>query len=310
MKKRKTKFGLLGLLLAPALLTGCPIYVDSWEVLDSGSSWGSPDVVIVGETTPAWIDIDRPKISSKKGARNPIIQSYTANITQVQPGQPITFTVVAHDPEDQPLQYNWSATGGTLSGNTGQIVSWDPPEKAGIYTVSVIVSNARGGATTGALNLTVKASTQAPAVPAATPVPTPSPAASVTPVPAASVTPAPTPVQTPTPPPSPAPTAAPSATPQPAAEEPATLMGTVHDDAGLLAGAEVLLTSGDPKVPFEAKVTTGADGKFKFEQVPPNVRLVLSARKAGYGEKLRTIMALSGTETAFDFDGTFALQKL
>lgn len=299
MKTRKTKLGLLGLLLAPALLTGCPIYVDSWEVYDStGGSYGSPDVVIVGEPSGAWIDIDRPRISSKKGALNPVIQSYTANITQVQPGQPITFTVVAHDPEDKPLQYNWSATGGTLSGNTGQIVSWDPPEKAGIYTVSVIVSNARGGATTGALNLTVKASAPAPATAPPTPAPTPTP----TPAPAATPTPAPTP----------APTAAasPAATPKPTADEPATILGTVHDDAGLLAGAEVLLTSGDPKVPFEAKVTTGADGKFKFDKVPANVRLVLSARKAGYGEKLRTIMALSGTETAFDFDGTFALQKL
>ena len=301
MKIRKTHLRFLGLLLAPALLTGCPIYVDSWEVYDdSGYYGGSPDVVIVGDPTPSWIDIDRPRISSKTGARNPIIQSYTANITQVQPGQPITFTVVAHDPEDQPLQYNWAATGGTLSGNTGQIVSWDPPEKAGIYTVSVIVSNARGGATTGALNLTVKAGgTGLP--PATTPSPTPAPIAVPTAAPTAAPTPQPTtaPVVTPTPTPAPS-----------VDEEPALIRGVVNDDAGPLAGAEVLLTSGDAKVPFEAKVTTGADGTYEFKAVPPNVRLVLSARKAGYGEKLRTITALSGTETAFDFSGTFALQKL
>lgn len=304
MKIRKTKFGFLGLLLAPALLTGCPIYVDSWEVYDdtgiSSGRYGTPDVVIVGEPSSTWIAVDRPKISSKTGARNPIIQSYTANLTQVQPGQPITFTVVAHDPEDQPLQYNWSATGGTLSGNTGQIVSWDPPEKAAIYTVSVIVSNARGGATTGSLNLTVKATT---------PIPTaPTPAATVAPTPAPLSTAAPLPVPTAAPIATPTPT--PAATAAPVAQEPALIRGVVKDDAGPLAGAEVLLTSGDAKVPFEARMTTGADGKYEFKGVPANVRLVLSARKAGYGEKLRTISALSGTETAFDFDGTFALQKL
>jgi hypothetical protein len=304
MQTRKTKFGLLGaLLLAPALLTGCPIYVDSWEVYDDTGSYGrgrSPDVVIVGDPTPTWIDIDRPRISSKTGARNPIIQSYTANITQVEPGQPITFTVVAHDPEDQPLQYNWSATGGTLSGNTGQIISWDPPEKPGIYTVSVIVSNARGGATTGALNLTVKAG--ASPAPAATPepaaTPTPAPVATPTPVPAATPTPtASAPVATPTP--------APNADPAKAA-----ISGVVKDDAGVLAGAEVLLTSGDAQTPFEATFTTGVDGTYRFADVPPGVRPVLSARKAGYGEKLRTITALKGTETVFDFAGTFALSKL
>jgi hypothetical protein len=311
MTTRKTKrLSLLAsLALMPALLTGCPIYVDSWEVTGDGpygSGFGtSPDVVIVGDTT-GWIDIDRPRYTEKKGttALNPVINSFSANITDVKPGQPITFTVVANDPGNQPLQYNWSSTGGTLSTNTGQIISWDPPERAGIYTVQVIVSNARGGATTGSLNLTVKASALTPtSVPSLTPTPV------ATAAPTAVPTPAPTPAPTAAPTVAPAPTPKPSATAKPAVE-PATIAGVVKDDQGPLAGATVLLTSGDPQTPFEETMTTGADGRFLFPKVPPGVRLVLSARKAGYSEKLRTIQALSGTETVFDFAGTFALQKL
>ncbi len=116
-------------------------------------------------------------------ARNPVIQAFTANPGNFVPaGQPITFQVVAHDPADQPLQYNWSATGGTLSATTGQLIVWTPPEKAGTYTVSTMISNARGGATSGHQNLIVQADgsaklTAEPApAPKTEPQPTPQPA--------------------------------------------------------------------------------------------------------------------------------------
>jgi hypothetical protein len=85
--------------------------------------------------------------------------------------------------------------------------------------------------------------------------------------------------------------------------------GVVKDDAGPLAGAEVILTSGDPNTPFSATMTTGADGAYRFANIPAGVRLVISARKTGYTEKLYAFTALKDTETAFSFDGTYALQR-
>jgi len=128
----------------------------------------------VRDTTPTAVSSD---------ARNPVIQAFTANPSNfVEAGQPITFQVVAHDPGNQPLQYNWAATGGTLSTTTGQLVIWNPPTKAGTYTVQTMISNARGGATSGSQNLIVKAdgSINLPGNPAPEPVaakPAPAPVA-------------------------------------------------------------------------------------------------------------------------------------
>ena len=136
------KYGALaGVLVLPAFLAGCPVDI---YTTDYPTHYGSgSSTVIVGSTIPD--DYTRPTYTYGKGSKNPIIQSFTANPTNDVPkGQPITFTVVAHDPNNEVLQFNWSATGGTISSNTGQVVSWMPPEKPGVYTVSVTISNVNG----------------------------------------------------------------------------------------------------------------------------------------------------------------------
>lgn len=100
---------------------------------------------VPGATTPA------------PSANNPQIQALSANPTNVTKGQPITVTIKAADPKQQPLEYTWSATGGTLSTTSGQLVQWTPPTTAGTYTINVLVSNGTGGSTAGSLNLTVDA---------------------------------------------------------------------------------------------------------------------------------------------------------
>ena len=122
------------------------------------------DTVIVAPARRAPAPTPR---AGSSDARNPVIHAFTANPSNFVPaGQPITFQVVAHDPADQPLQFNWASTGGTLSATTGQIVVWSPPEKPGTYTVSTMISNARGGATSGHQNLIVQADGSAKLTPA------------------------------------------------------------------------------------------------------------------------------------------------
>lgn len=165
-----------GLLLLAGLTGGCVLDASIMADLPSGTimtgSGRSGGAIIVSDR-----DDDRIILPSRRGpvivtapardttptavssdARNPVIQSFTANPGNfVEAGQPITFQVVAHDPGNQPLQYNWSSTGGTLSTTSGQLVIWNPPAKAGTYTVSTMISNGRGGATSGSQNLIVKA---------------------------------------------------------------------------------------------------------------------------------------------------------
>ncbi|MNS27168.1 PKD domain protein [compost metagenome] len=167
---------------------------------------------------PPSLDDRQPVFTQGTSGRNPIIQSFTANPSNVTKGQPITFQVVASDPDRNPLQLNWAATDGTLSTNTGQVVSWLPPEKPGVYSVTVTVANGRGGFVTGTQNLTVQANGSAviggkpasppvsetsPTPPELPPLPSPSPRPSVLPSLATIASPTPmasgAPAATPTP---------------------------------------------------------------------------------------------------------------
>lgn len=227
----------------------------------------------------------RPGPTSTQGVANPIIDSFTPAINDVVPGQPIVFTVVAHDPRGRSLQFNWASTGGVLSSTSGRVASWVPPEKPGTYTVTVIISNDQGGVVTGNLNMVVQGA-----------APTPAPATPAPATPAPAVTAAPTPV------PTVAPTQAPVQNP-----ETSGVGGVVKDDTGLVAGATVTLS--DDKG-FSQTRTTGADGRYEFENAPPNTRLVISATKAGYIERIRTIFTLKGARTQWDFEASFALEKI
>ena len=74
----------------------------------------------------------------------PIISSLTPSAESVERGESCTVSCTATDPDDDILTYDWSATGGTVSG-TGNSVTWDAPDTAGTYTVSVTVSDGKDG---------------------------------------------------------------------------------------------------------------------------------------------------------------------
>jgi hypothetical protein len=73
-------------------------------------------------------------------------------VTFSPPGEQISVTryttsdiqCIAEDPDGDELNYVWSATDGTVKGE-GAIVEWIAPSAGGDYTVTVIVSDGRGG---------------------------------------------------------------------------------------------------------------------------------------------------------------------
>ena len=117
-----------------------------------------------------------------------MIESFTAEPSNLVPrGTPVSFQVITNDPTDPMLQLRWSATAGTLSTDTGNVVSWLPPKEPGVYVVSVIVTNRMGGFVTGIQNLTVQpdgATRLVGPIVATPPPPTPAPA----PIPATDTT--------------------------------------------------------------------------------------------------------------------------
>jgi hypothetical protein len=81
-----------------------------------------------------------------KPNNDPVVTAINATPGDNTPlGGTINLSVVASDPDNDPLTFTWSAAGGSLSSNTGSDVVWTAPGAAGTYAVSVTASDGREG---------------------------------------------------------------------------------------------------------------------------------------------------------------------
>jgi outer membrane protein OmpA-like peptidoglycan-associated protein len=77
--------------------------------------------------------------------RPPVISSFTASPATVRAGEKSTLTCTASDPDNDPLTYSYTATGGTVTG-TGPTAQFDSTGlRAGTYTITCHVDDGRGG---------------------------------------------------------------------------------------------------------------------------------------------------------------------
>ena len=73
----------------------------------------------------------------------PTITSLVANADWTTPSGSLQVTCDASDPDGDELSYEWTATGGDISG-TGAVVNWTAPQEVGIYNVTVVVKDGHG----------------------------------------------------------------------------------------------------------------------------------------------------------------------
>lgn len=85
----------------------------------------------------------------------PIIQSVQVNPGSVAANGVVSITVLAVDPDGDPLTYSYIVTGGAING-VGPNVSWTAPSVAGAQSVTVTVSDGKGGTAVGNGSLTVQ----------------------------------------------------------------------------------------------------------------------------------------------------------
>jgi hypothetical protein len=63
-------------------------------------------------------------------------------------------TCTASDPDGDELSYEWTASGGNITG-TGAVVNWTAPEAVDIYDITVVVTDGHGEKATRSMHLSV-----------------------------------------------------------------------------------------------------------------------------------------------------------
>lgn len=84
----------------------------------------------------------------------PIITSLVADSQWVLPSGTLHVTCNASDPDGDKLSYEWSATGGDISGK-GEVATWTAPQTIGTYNLTVVVADGYGGSDTRTLPISV-----------------------------------------------------------------------------------------------------------------------------------------------------------
>ena len=87
----------------------------------------------------------------------PEIISLAADKEWVTPSGNCRVECKAEDPDGDELSYEWSASGGHISG-TGSVVNWTAPERVGLYDITVAVNDGYGGQSTRLLSISVVSS--------------------------------------------------------------------------------------------------------------------------------------------------------
>jgi len=80
----------------------------------------------------------------------PTIVNLTADADWTLPSGSLQVTCNAFDPDGDEISYEWSTTGGDISG-TGAAINWTAPEEVDIYHVTVVVTDSHGTSATKTL---------------------------------------------------------------------------------------------------------------------------------------------------------------
>jgi len=92
--------------------------------------------------------------AEQKGNKPPTISNLEAEYISVYPGGASEIRCVASDPEGDTVQFRWSCTGGSLTGD-GSTVAWEAPNDYGDYHIMVFVKDGTEASTEAVLTISV-----------------------------------------------------------------------------------------------------------------------------------------------------------
>jgi len=131
------------------------------EITGEGATvtWTAPDSVgfydvAVTVTDGRGAEATTTRTIEVRTNKPPIIAGLTADAIWTLPSGSLQVACNASDPDGDGLSYEWTASGGNITG-TGATVNWTAPETVGMYDVTVVVTDGYGGSDTRTLPISV-----------------------------------------------------------------------------------------------------------------------------------------------------------
>ena len=131
-------------------------------------TWTAPDILGTYTITAAVTDGNGSQSTSYLTIdvvtnNPPVIDSLVPDETTLAISESSDIECVASDQDGDDLQYEWSASGGGISGE-GTIVTWTAPDAVDTYTITVVVTDGNGGKVTNSLEISVLANNNPPSI--------------------------------------------------------------------------------------------------------------------------------------------------
>jgi len=112
----------------------------TWIAPDSVGSYNITVTVTDGRGGDLIAHVTDYVIIEVRRNQGPRIESVVADADWSRPSDALQVTCSASDPDDDELDYNWTATDGHIAG-TGAVVNWTAPEQAGRYDITVVTTD-------------------------------------------------------------------------------------------------------------------------------------------------------------------------
>jgi len=122
----------------------------NWTAPDSAGSYNVTVTVTDGRS----VEVMKQVTIKVRANRPPTIASLVADADWTLPSGTLQVTCTASDPDGDELSYEWTATGGDISG-TGAVVNWTAPQEVGVYDITAVVKDGHGSSDTRTLCVSV-----------------------------------------------------------------------------------------------------------------------------------------------------------
>jgi hypothetical protein len=123
---------------------------------------GAVLIILLAATACVKVNAPSPAASGPAGNQPPVISSLTAAQNQTYPESSVNLQAVVSDPNGDPLNYTWTASGGSFVESGRGNNTWTAPKQYGDYDIKLTVDDGKGG--TAQASVTIKVSANHPPV--------------------------------------------------------------------------------------------------------------------------------------------------